>query len=91
MGLNGLGLFVELCFGFFFSSVSQQQAAVFLCQRRNMRAVSGDPRCVSVSGKRPSPSVKCLHCRAVAGSETWHTSRQGCEQCSSDPQGWQHC
>lgn len=57
----------------FSSSASQQQAVVFLCQtlcqRRNMRAVS-----VSVSGKGQSPSVKCLHCGAVAASETWHTA-----------------
>lgn len=78
-------------FWVFSSSVSRQQAVVFLCQRRNMRAVSGDPRCVSVSGKGPSPSVRCLCCRAVAGSETWHASSQGCKQCSSEPQGWQHC
>lgn len=78
VGLSGLGLFVELWFGFFSSSVSQQQAVVFLCQilcqSRNMRAVSGDPRRVSVSGKGQSLSVKCLHSGAVAASEMWHTA-----------------
>lgn len=62
----------------FSSLVSQQQAVVFLCQtlcqRRNMRAVSGDP-CQG----RDSPH----HSGAVAGRETWHTA-------SRAPQGWQH-
>lgn len=70
MGLSGLGLFVELWFGFF-PLLSQQQAMVFLCQRKNMRAVSGDPECVR-EGTVPISQVSAHE--TVAGRETWHTA-----------------